>query len=394
LSPAARALPPRRRPVFHHLPQAGPLALSVGSWQPAAAPEKGAEAQPALPGLQFPARRTGSGGWCGLPGPAGPVALESPAGACGFDFTAPSAAERRWEMCQMPGRNRQIDYLVPPQPVAEPAQRLLEEQPAEEEGAEYRAPAVLQPAPGRRGLAKRWRNARPPVRRLVLVAPLAALAAISIPWLVQSLPGKGLLDRAQATVRARATIELEDDFRNGLSRWNGGEDGMKGWEYDPAGFLRPGRRLALFRDSLALVDYRLEFLGQIEQKGLNWVFRASDGNNYYRSGIVIVKPGPLPVAAITRCAVVDGREVARAQLPLPLTIRTDMMSRVTVEVRGSQFTTFVNGQLVDTWNDTRLSAGGVGFFCENGGKARLRWVRIVDRDDWLGKLCSYVSSGK
>jgi hypothetical protein len=292
----------------------------------------------------------------------------------------------------MPERRPRIDYQVPPEPVELPAQNVLEQDPATQNPLQ--APAVLQPPPGRFRLLKRWRNLRPLVRRLVLAAPLAALAAISISWLAPSTPGNGLLDRAQAAVRARAVIELEDDFRNGLSRWTGGDDGMSGWEYDPAGFLRPGRRLALFRDSLPLTNYRLEFLGQIEQKGLNWAFRASDLNNYYRSGIVIVKPGPLPVAAITRYAVVDGREVSRVQLPLPLTIRTDMMYRVMVDIRGSQFTTFVNGQLVDTWTDTRLTAGGVGFFCENGGKARLRWVRVVDRDDWLGRLCSYVSSEK
>lgn len=232
---------------------------------------------------------------------------------------------------------------------------------------------------------------RPGIRRLLLPVSGLCVSALAAGWFLQ--PARSLAGRLQDAIESRAAVELEDDFRSGLSRWVD-EGGMKGWEYDPAGFLRPGRRLALFRDSLHLTDYRLEFLAQVEQKGLQWVFRATGPGNHYGSGIVILKPGPLPVAAILRSVVIDGKEVARARLPLPQTIRPDTMYRVSVHVRGSQFTTFVNGQLVDTWSDTRLPSGGVGFLCENDGRARLRWVRVVDRDDWLGRLCSYVSGWK
>jgi len=52
------------------------------------------------------------------------------------------------------------------------------------------------------------------------------------------------------------------------------------WASDKTGSAR-GRQISLYRPSMSMSDYRLEFLGQIESKSLGWVFRASDSRNYY-----------------------------------------------------------------------------------------------------------------
>jgi len=239
----------------------------------------------------------------------------------------------------------------------------------------------------------RWQLVPSPVRRAAMALPAIAALLMLIPNFSTS-PGEGLLASAEGALKKRASIELEDDFRSGLSRWQGGKDWTRGWQYDPAGFLRPGRHLALLTESLPLSTYRVEFLAQIEQKAITWVVRAKDLENYYCYKILITKPGPLPTAAIVRYAVVGGRPAVRAQLPLPLNIRSDTMYQVGMDVRGGQLTTYVNGQLVDTWTDQTLASGGVGFFSERGEMARLRWVRLTDRDDIVGKVCSYLSSTK
>jgi hypothetical protein len=51
----------------------------------------------------------------------------------------------------------------------------------------------------------------------------------------------------------------------------------------------------------------------------------------------------------------------------------------------------VEGQEVDSWTDDVLPSGGVGFFSEAGEKARLYWMKVYKNDDWLGRVCAYLS---
>ena len=70
-------------------------------------------------------------------------------------------------------------------------------------------------------------------------------------------------------------------------------------------------------------------------------------------------------------------------------IRTDTVYHVRMNVRSDQFSTLVNGQMVDTWNDQRFKTGGVGFFSEAGEMALVRWASVSSRDNVLGHLMSY-----
>jgi hypothetical protein len=188
----------------------------------------------------------------------------------------------------------------------------------------------------------------------------------------------------------RAAIELYDDFRSGLSSWEGKGDWAQTWSYDRTGFARSGA-LALYAPSLELTDYQFEFLGQIEKKGLSWVVRAQDPDNYYVTKIVITRPGPLPGVAIVRYAVIGGKEGPRQQIPLAMSVHNDMLYRVRVEVRGDSFTTFIQGQVVDSWSDGRLKHGGIGFFSSKGEQSLLRWVTVSHQYDALGRLCAYLA---
>lgn len=200
----------------------------------------------------------------------------------------------------------------------------------------------------------------------------------------------GWMDRFQEGISRRAAISLGDDFRSGLGDWEGRGDWSRQWSYDSSGFVRTGP-LALYKPSLSLTDYRMEFLGQIEKKSMGWVYRAQDAENYYASKITLVRGGPLPVAVIERFAVVNGKESRRERLPLPLQIQADTLYRVRVDVRDNGFTLTVQGQVVDHWSDDRLQSGGVGFFSGKGELARLRWVEISHQYDFLGRLCAMLA---
>lgn len=203
-------------------------------------------------------------------------------------------------------------------------------------------------------------------------------------------PFSGGIEGLKQSILRRAAVSLSDDFRSGLGEWEGRGDWSKQWSYDPAGFLVTGP-LALYKPSLNLSDYRMEFLGQIEKKSLGWVYRAADMENYYATKITLTSSGPLPQAVIERYAVVNGGQSSYHRRPLPLQIRADTLYRVRMDVRGNGFTLLVQGQVVDYWSDDRLKTGGIGFFSAKGEQARLRWVEVSHQYDFLGRLCAFLA---
>lgn len=199
----------------------------------------------------------------------------------------------------------------------------------------------------------------------------------------------GAFSGLRSRVRSYATVHVSDNFKSGLGSWVSLSSGSsRDWSYRD-GFVRPAG-LRLLKDSLSLTNYQVEFVGQVEQKGLGWVYRAKDSRNYYANKIVISRPGPLPRADLVRYALVGGSESARKQVPIPFTVRNDTLYKVQMTVRGADFTTLVNGTIVDTWTDSRLLSGGVGFFAEGGEVATLRYVTLTDRDNFVGRLLSYL----
>ena len=192
------------------------------------------------------------------------------------------------------------------------------------------------------------------------------------------------------TISDRAAVVYADDFRSGLDAWESHSNLTRSWSYDAAGFVRPGP-LAVFKPTVDLSDYRFAFLGEIDEKAMGWAFRAQDLNNYYAMKFVIEKPGPLPVVHMVRYAVINGKEGPHVDKVLPMTVRKDMLYHIEVDARGGDFTIMAQGQEVDFWSDHRLRHGGVGFFCNHGERARLRWVEVSHQYDALGRLCAYLA---
>jgi hypothetical protein len=155
--------------------------------------------------------------------------------------------------------------------------------------------------------------------------------------------------------------------------------GEQGWVTEwasDAGGSRRGRQLTLYRPSMTLTDYKLKFTGTIETGALGWVFRAADTKNYYAMKIAVTRPGLNPSLAITRLAVVEGRESSYNEKPLALAGRSDMTFNVEVDVKGPHFTVSVQGQPVDVWTDNRLKSGGIGFMNERDERARTTAVQF------------------
>jgi hypothetical protein len=197
-------------------------------------------------------------------------------------------------------------------------------------------------------------------------------------------------------VRSSAPITLQTDFHTGLADWSTvALHGMNKVD-DPhtlasaPNLVHPGS-LRLWKRSTSLVNYQMEFQGQLERKSLSWAFRATDENNYYATKILITKPGPLPNAGLVRYVVMNGREWDRVQLPLPLTLERGGNYKVRVSVQDDHFITYINGQVISSWSDKRLHRGGVGFFADEDDTQQVAWVSLSERDSFLGKMLAHFS---
>src|SRR5208283_2726936 len=137
--------------------------------------------------------------------------------------------------------------------------------------------------------------------------------------------------------------------------------------------------------------YTLEFFGQIERQSIGWVMRARDTSNYYAMKVTLVEPGRRPLVAMAHYAVVAGKKVGYTETPLNIMVHNSRPMQVLVDVKGNRFTASVDGQEVGTWTDDAPSTGGVGFFAEAGEKARVYWMRVSRNEDFLGRVCAYLS---
>jgi hypothetical protein len=190
-------------------------------------------------------------------------------------------------------------------------------------------------------------------------------------------------------IQSQTSGTLRDDFHSGFSNWDGLKSVASDWTMQ-GGEVRPVS-LRLWKPSTSLSNYELEFMGQIDRKSMDWAFRAADLHNYYATKLVITRPGPQPNAGLVRFIVLDGRERERVELPLPLTLEPGVDYRVRVSVRDNRFLTSVNGQLISSWMDSRISRGGVGFFSEDGESSLLKWVSVSERDSLLARFASHFS---
>ncbi len=191
-------------------------------------------------------------------------------------------------------------------------------------------------------------------------------------------------------IRERAAIELSDTFGSGFASWEGGRDWARTWSYTKDGCIRAGQ-LALYRPSLALSDYQMEFLTLVEHRSVGWVVRARDLRNYYAMKLTVVKPGLPPELALVRYSVIDGVRGASVQIPVRTIVDSRTPYPVRVEVKGNQFSAFLRNELIDTWSEGRLTHGGVGLFVGPGESALIYWMRLSSQTDSLGRLCAVLA---
>ncbi len=233
----------------------------------------------------------------------------------------------------------------------------------------------------------RWRSALKSASGLFR-GMLMVVCAIALGTSLTGCAGRN--SSLKESIRGRAAIHMEHDFSKGLDGWYGADGWDKSWLANPSGFVGAGQ-LALYRPSHTLSDYRFEFLGQVNGRAIGWAFRAADLQNYYATLLTIVKTNGQPETTLVRYQVVGGQESERVRIPLHVSLMAGQPIRIEEDVAGSGFTTSVEGEVVDSWTDDRLRAGGIGFFGGQGDKPSLYWIKVSNNDDFWGKVCGMIA---
>jgi hypothetical protein len=202
---------------------------------------------------------------------------------------------------------------------------------------------------------------------------------------------KGVIAGMRESIARRAAVQISDNLREGMEAWGAAARTYPaGWSKNAEGYVRPGA-LALFSPTKTFTDYRLEFFGQIESKGMAWTVRSKDEKNYHAMKFTVLEAGLRPIIAMVHYNVIDGKAGRRMQTPLNVMVHNNRPFQVAVNVKGNHFVTSVDGEEVDSYSDDSLASGGVGFFADAGEKARLYWVKVSKNDDWLGHMCAFLS---
>lgn len=253
--------------------------------------------------------------------------------------------------------------------------------------------------------AEFWKHAPRDLKMLVVAIPILLGLALrpSLPKVRVAAPpsssqipsslGHGFQAQwmnVRRTVASRAGVALNEEFRSGLDDWQSKGGVATAWSFDSTGFVRPGS-LALYRPSMGLTNYELQFLGLIDKKALSWVVRAADFDNYYVIKLVVVKAGTMPTMGITRYAVINGKAQNRVDTVALINARMDTLYRVSLNVNNDTYMLTLQGIVVDSWTDDRLKSGGVGFFAPRGEESRVRWVQVTHQYDMLGRLCAFLA---
>lgn len=140
-------------------------------------------------------------------------------------------------------------------------------------------------------------------------------------------------------------------------------------------WIRPSGELALFEPSLGQADYRIEFNWRVNPRGLAWVFRAQDKDNYYAFRIKPDAGGASRMLSVSHFMVYRGVEKSRTTKATAIS-KDDPSLRVKMDVAGSAFKLYLDGVPVSQWNDTRLTTGGFGFLEAGPERARVQSLRM------------------
>jgi len=138
----------------------------------------------------------------------------------------------------------------------------------------------------------------------------------------------------------------------------------------------PGRFMSVYEPSRVESDYRLEFGWVPDARGVGWVFRTRDANDYYATRLTLLQPGANLILAAEHFNVSAGVESAHSRKVIPLANNSGLV-RVRMDAIGPAFTLSLQDSPVDYWTDARLDSGALGFYDEGGQRPEVQALRFT-----------------
>jgi len=105
----------------------------------------------------------------------------------------------------------------------------------------------------------------------------------------------------------------------------------------------------------------MEFSWVPDAAGVGWVFRTLDGNNYYAARLSLQQRGGGGVLVAEHFSVFGGAESVHSRKVIPLE-KPARLLKIHMDAIGPAFKLFVEDQPANTWTDTRLDTGALGFY--------------------------------
>ncbi len=221
-----------------------------------------------------------------------------------------------------------------------------------------------------------------------LLAAMALLVLAVAASRGSKAPLRGSLAWVTDPLRHRAYYQYEDGFRQAASDWNGA-----GLERQDDGLMKVRQGLTLFTPSLNRSEYEWSFNAAVRRGALGWVVRGADAENYYAFKLTWRGKGRERKGVLVRYAVVKGVEPAPEKYQvaaLAFKLEENQSYDITVGVSGERITTVVGGRGVDSFSDSRLRTGGVGFLAGPGEMALIHSMTLAGNDDPNGRTLAWI----
>ncbi|MBI3694901.1 MAG: hypothetical protein HY238_08690 [Acidobacteria bacterium] len=195
------------------------------------------------------------------------------------------------------------------------------------------------------------------------------------------------LEWAVRPLQERSYFLFEENFQQGADAWT--NPAILSRRADGLAEIQTG--VSLYRPSLGHEDYEFSFSGLIRKGALDWVVRAADDKNYYAFKLTRQGTGRERRSVLLRYAVINGSEADKPHASaVPFDVEENKVYHVTVQISGERTTTMVFDRGVDSFSDSRLKRGGVGFFAEPGEVSLVHSLSVVGNDDPTGRAIVWV----
>ncbi|MBL8217848.1 MAG: hypothetical protein JNL62_01395 [Bryobacterales bacterium] len=150
--------------------------------------------------------------------------------------------------------------------------------------------------------------------------------------------------------------------------------GEAGWstDYTTDASGKRVRQLSLYRPSMQITDYRIEFQAEIEYKAVGWAVRAANPKTYW--ALKLFQEGGR--VKLRRFSVTDSKDGSPTDLAMPFPTNAGMIFKVRTDVVGKKFVVSVNDQKVDQWEDTQIALGGFGVANEGAERGQVRSIQV------------------